>query len=199
MGKNNFKLSPADKVSIIIATIALISAMFTTYIQFFYETTDLRIGDIDFKASKDSVGQKVNINILLLNTGTNSTAIIDWYSFLSKDGSLTNGTCYNNEINTLNSNLYTYGCRSDINEIIQPNSVKFIDLYLEITHEKLEQFIAEHSQNEAPFLNLGLRVNFADSDGELVSKEILIGDIQFNETGAITAQYTKDPGDLIIY
>ena len=89
MSKKKIKLSPGDKLSIFIASIALISAIFTTYIQFFHKTTDLRIGSIDFSTANDSLSKQVDINILLLNTGTNPVALTEWYSFLSANESLT--------------------------------------------------------------------------------------------------------------
>ena len=202
MSKKKIKLSPGDKLSIFIASIALISAIFTTYIQFFHKTTDLRIGSIDFSTANDSLSKQVDINILLLNTGTNPVALTEWYSFLSANESLTKGICYNNNINPDNTAIYTYGCGSNINEIIEPNVVEFIDLHLQISSNKLAEYIEVNSEGESddsPYLNVGINMQFVDSNGKRVVKEITIGEIQFNDYGSSATMYRKKPKELIIY
>lgn len=123
MVKKKFKLSAGDKLSIFIASIALISAIFTTYIQFFHKTTEFRIGSVDFSNTKDSLNKQIDISILLINTGTNPVAFPEWYTYLSSDESLTEGVCYGNSINPQNTGLYTFGCSSRSKTIIEPNTV----------------------------------------------------------------------------
>ena len=202
MFKMKIKLSPGDKLSIFIASIALISAIFTTYIQFFHKTTDLRIGNIDFTHISDTLSKQVDINILLLNTGTNPVALTEWYSFLSANESLTKGTCYGNNINVGNAALYTYGCGSNINEIIEPNDVEFIDLHLAISNIKLSEYIENNEDNEtndSPYLKLGIYLKFVDSNGKKTAKELIIGDIQFNDNSTLTRFYNLDSKELTIY
>jgi hypothetical protein len=202
MAKKKIKLSPGDKLSIFIASIALITAIFTTYIQFFHKTTDLRIGNIDFSTVSDTLSKQVDINILLLNAGTNPVALTEWYSFLSANESLTKGICYNNNINPQNTAIYTYGCGSNINEIIEPNIVEFIDLNLEISNSKLAEYVENNKEvesDESPYLNVGIHLSFVDSNGKKVSKEIIIGDLQFNENSTTATTYIKKPKELIIY
>jgi len=202
MAKKKIKLSPGDKLSIFIASIALVSAIFTTYIQFFYKTTDLRIGSIDLQSVNDTLSKQVDINILLLNTGTNPIAFTKWYSFLSANESLTNGTCYNNNIIPNNTALYTYGCGSNINEVIEPNFVDFIDLYLTIDNSILIEYIEKNGvekNDEKPYLNLGVYLEFVDSNGKKVDKEIILGDVQFNDFGTSISTYNRDPKELKIY
>ena len=69
MAKAKFVLSPADKLSILIATIALISTFFTIYIQFFYRTTNLQVGSISIAQAQDSLSKSLDIDVLFLNSG----------------------------------------------------------------------------------------------------------------------------------
>ena len=64
MTKQKVILSPGDRLSIFIASIALISAIFTTYIQFFHKTTEFRIGSIDLLLTKDSLNKQLDILFL---------------------------------------------------------------------------------------------------------------------------------------
>ena len=83
MTKKKIILSPGDKLSIFIASIALISAIFTTYIQFFHKTTAFRIGTINMEQTNDSLTKQLDISVLLINTGTNPVAYDTWNTFLS--------------------------------------------------------------------------------------------------------------------
>jgi hypothetical protein len=202
MSNRKINLSSGDKLSIFIASIALISALFTTYIQFFHKTTAFRIGHFDFLHSEDSLSQHVDINILLMNTGTNPVALTEWNSFLSANESLTNGTCYYDNINLGNSALYTYGCRSHINEIIEPNVVEFIDLHLAISNIKLSDYMElneDDETNDSPQFRLGVYLKFVDSNGKKVDKELIIGDIQFNDKSTLSRYFILDQKELTIY
>lgn len=203
MTKMKFKLSPGDKLSIFIATVALFSTIFTTYIQFFHKTTDLQIGNIDLTANTtDSLNQNLDINILLLNTGENPVALTEWYTFLSADESLPKGACYNNNINRENNALYTFGCGTNINQIIEPNMVEFIDLGLTISNIKLSEYIEINSKrdnNESPYLNVGMHLTFVDSNGKKVAKEMILGDVQFFEKASIITMFNKNQKELKIY
>ena len=202
MSKKKIKLSSGDKLSIFIASIALISALFTTYIQFFHKTTDLRIGSIDLSSVNDTLSKQADINILLLNTGTNPIAFTKWNSFLSTNESMTNGTCYNSNINPDNTAIYTYGCGSNINEVIEPNFVDFIDLQLKINNTKLTEYFEKNDLDEndgKPYLNLGVNLEFVDSNGKKVFKELILGDVQFNDYGTSITTYNKEPKELKIY
>lgn len=202
MSQKEFKLSPGDKVSIVIASIALLSAIFTTYIQFFYESSSMRIGSIDYTASSDSLSREMDFNLLLLNTGTNPIAVTSWFSFFSADGSLPESTCYKNSMNPNQTAIYTYGCGSKLNQIIEPNVVEFIALELAITNLKLAALIEKNfdsSKDEEPYLNFGLHMTFVDSEGISATKEIIFGVVQFNEQGHIITNFNKKPEELIIF
>ncbi len=202
MVKKKFKLSAGDKLSIFIASIALISAIFTTYIQFFHKTTEFRIGSVDFSNTKDSLNKQIDISILLINTGTNPVAFPEWYTFLSSDESLTEGVCYGNSINPQNTGLYTFGCSSRSKTIIEPNTVEFVDLKLIISNENLAKFLEVNQRSESdetPYINVGIMMNFIDSNGKEVKKEFIIGAVQYtdNSYGSITYEITQK--ELTVY
>ena len=202
MSKTKFVLSPADKLSILIATIALISTLFTIYIQFFYRVTNLQIGSTTLTSSQDTLSRQLDIDVLLLNSGTNPVAVTGWYSFLSADRSLTGGTCYNNIFNLENTALYTYGCGSDINEVIAPNNVQFIDLELVINIEMLDKFsrLNTSGNSEAnPYFSVGIHMSFVDSSGLKVDREFIIGMVQFLDDRSVVASFNNDSKNMIIY
>lgn len=202
MSKTKFVLSPADKLSILIATIALISTLFTIYIQFFYRVTNLQIGSTTLTSSQDTLSRQLDIDVLLLNSGTNPVAVTGWYSFLSADRSLTGGTCYNNIFNLENTALYTYGCGSDINEVIAPNNVQFIDLELVINIEMLDKFSRLNTSDNSeanPYFSVGIHMSFVDSSGQKVDREFIIGMVQFLDDRSVVASFNNDSKNMIIY
>ena len=202
MAKKKIKLSAGDKLSIFIASIALISAIFTTYIQFFHKATEFRIGSVDFSNAKDSLNTQLDISVLLINTGTNPVAFPEWYTFLSSDESLTEGVCYGNSINPQNTGLYTYGCSSIINIIIEPNTVEFVDLKLKISNDILAEYIELNQGNESdeiPFINVGIWMTFIDSNGKKVKKEIIIGAVQYSDYSYANRIDVKSQKELKIY
>ena len=202
MVKKKIKLSAGDKLSIFIASIALISAIFTTYIQFFHKATEFRIGSVDFSNAKDSLNTQLDISVLLINTGTNPVAFPEWYTFLSSDESLTEGVCYGNSINPQNTGLYTYGCSSIINIIIEPNTVEFVDLKLKISNDILAEYIELNQGNESdeiPFINVGIWMTFIDSNGKKVKKEIIIGAVQYSDYSYANRIDVKSQKELKIY
>jgi len=202
MVKKKIKLSAGDKLSIFIASIALISAIFTTYIQFFHKATEFRIGSVDFSNAKVSLNTQLDISVLLINTGTNPVAFPEWYTFLSSDESLTEGVCYGNSINPQNTGLYTYGCSSIINIIIEPNTVEFVDLKLKISNDILAEYIELNQGNESdeiPFINVGIWMTFIDSNGKKVKKEIIIGAVQYSDYSYANRIDVKSQKELKIY
>jgi len=101
-----------------------------------------------------------------------------------------------------NTALFTYGCGSNINEIIEPNDVEFIDLQLAISNIKLSEYIESNENgetNDSPYLKLGIYLKFVDSNGKKVSKELIIGDIQFNDNSTLTRLFNLDLKTLTIY
>lgn len=195
-------LSPGDKLSILIASIALISAIFTTFIQFFYHTTELRIGSINVANSQDSLRHQLDFDILLLNTGTNPVAMTSYFTFFSANESLPNGVCYNNNVDVNNTAVYTYGCGSKLNQVIEPNVVEFIELTLAIHKTKLAEYVKKNvvePTDESPSLNFGVHLRFVDSEGTRVSKELVIGEIQYTDDGTLSATFGHKPEELIIY
>jgi hypothetical protein len=202
MTKKKFILSTGDKLSIFIASIALASAIFTTYIQFFHKTTEFRIGSIDFSQSKDSLNKQLDISVLLINTGTNPVAFPEWYTFLSADGSLTEGICYDSNINLQNDGLYTFGCSSSSKIIIEPNTLEFVDLKLIISNEnlrKIKELNLGSESEETPYINVGTRMTFIDSNGKEVQKEIIFGAVQFTDYSFASKSFKRSPKELIIY
>ena len=202
MVKKKIKLSAGDKLSIFIASIALISAIFTTYIQFFHKATEFRIGSVDFSNAKDSLNTQLDISVLLINTGTNPVAFSEWYTFLSIDESMTDGACHNNNINPGNTGIYTFGCSSRSNIIIEPNTLEYADLKLQISSENFAEYIKLNQRNESnepPFINVGIRMYFIDSNGKGVHKEIIIGAIQYAEYSTASRKYVKSQKELKVY
>ena len=203
MAEKKFKLSAGDKLSIFIASMALISAIFTTYIQFFHKTTEFRIGSVDFSNTRDSLNTELDISVLLINTGTNPVAFPEWFSFFSADESSTQGICYGNGLlNPQNTKIYTWGCSSKSNRIIEPNTVEFVDLKLKISNDILVEFIEANQENETdeyPFLNVGLRMAFIDSNGQKAQKELIIGAIQYTDNSTSSIINELSPKELIIY
>jgi hypothetical protein len=204
MTKQKVKLSPGDRLSILIASIALISAIFTTYIQFFHKTTEFRIGSVDFSNTKDSLNTQLDISVLLINTGTNPVAFPEWSTFLSSDESLTEGVCYEGygQLNPNNTGLYTYGCSSRSNIIIETNTVEFVELKLKISNDNLTEFIALNPGNEpdeTPFINVGIRMKFIDSNGKKVIKEFIIGAVQYTDYSFASRIDVKSQKELKVY
>ena len=204
MTKQKVKLSPGDRLSILIASIALISAIFTTYIQFFHKTTEFRIGSVDFSNTKDSLNTQLDISVLLINTGTNPVAFPEWSTFLSSDESLTEGVCYEGygQLNPNNTGLYTYGCSSRSNIIIETNTVEFVELKLKISNDTLTEFIALNPGNEpdeTPFINVGIRMKFIDSNGKKVIKEFIIGAVQYTDYSFASRIDVKSQKELKVY
>jgi hypothetical protein len=202
MANNKIKLSAGDKLSIFIASIALISAIFTTYIQFFHKSTEFRIGSIDFLQTQDSLNKELDISVLLINTGTNPVAFSEWFTFLSADESLTKGVCYGNDINPKNNGLYTFGCSSRSKIIIEPNTVEFVDLKLIISNEIYDEFIALNQGSESeemPYVNVGIWMTFIDSNGKEVVKEIIVAAVQYSAYSMASKSYKRSPKELIVY
>ena len=202
MAKTKFKLSAGDKLSIFIASIALVSAIFTTYIQFFHKTTEFRIGSIDFSQTKDSLNKQLDISVLLINTGTNPVAFSESYTFLSADGSLTEGICYGSNINIQNDVLYTFGCSSRSKIIIEPNTVEFVDLKLIISNENLAEYIELNQGSESdeiPYINVGMRMTLIDSNGTEVKKELIFGAFQYTDYSFTGRKYIKSMKELKVY
>jgi hypothetical protein len=202
MSNRKINLSSGDKLSIFIASIALISAIFTTYIQFFHKTTAFRIGNVDFLHTKDSLNKQLDISVLLINTGTNPVAFLNWNTFLSSDEQMTGGICHNNNINPGNTSIYTFGCSSRSNIIIEPNTVEFVNLKLLISNEKLAEFIELNKgseSDESPYLNVGIRMTFIDSNGKEVQKEFIIGAVQYTEHSSASKIYSKSQKELKVY
>ena len=202
MTKQKVILSPGDRLSIFIASIALISAIFTTYIQFFHKTTEFRIGSIDLLATKDSLNKQLDISVLLINTGTNPVAYPEWSTFLSADKSLTEGVCYYGGLNPANKAIYTYGCSSRSKIIIEPNTVEFVDLKLKISNDELAEFIALNRENESdeiPYIHVGINMHFVDSNGKKVIKEIIIGAIQYTANSTLSKSDGNSLKELEVY
>jgi|GEM_PF-6727184 len=203
MAKKKIKLSPGDKLSIFIASIALISAIFTTYFQFFHRTTEFRIGNVDYSNRRDSLKAELDISVLLINTGTNPVAFPEWYTFFSADGSFTEGVCYGNGLlNPLNTKIYTWGCSSKSNRIIEPNTLEFVNIKLEISNDILEEYLEVNQgseTDEAPFIKIGVRMYFIDSNGQKAIKEFIIGAIQYTDNSISSRMNELLPKELKIY
>jgi len=207
MMKKIFKLSAGDKLSILIASIALMSAIFTTYIQFFHKTTEFRIGTITLDQTSDSLTKQLNISALLINTGTNPVAYNKWNTFLSADGSLPKGAClegYNDMESSEYVGLYMYGCGTTSETIIEPNTVEFVKLKLEISNDDLAKYTAlqlgDIPADSIPFINVGVSMNFIDSNGKIKSKEIIFGAIYYNYYGGSGYQsHLKSAKEFKIY
>jgi len=199
----NIKLSAGDKLSIFIASVALISAIFTTYFQFFHRTTEFRIGSFDFSNTRDSLNTQLDISVLLINTGTNPVAFPDWNSFFSTDESLTEGVCYGNGLlNPQNTKVYTWGCSTMSKKIIEPNTVEFVDLQLKISNDVLAEYIEVNQGSEteeAPFLNVGIKMSFIDSNGKKAIKEFILGAIQYTDYSTLIQTEVKSQKELKIY
>ncbi len=202
MAKKKIKLSPGDKLSIFIASIALISAIFTTYIQFFHKTTEFRIGTINLVQTKDSLTKQLNISVLLINTGTNPVAYNKWNTFLSADESLPQGSCYNGSISSENTGFYMSGCSSRSEIIIEPNTVEFVKLKLVISNDDLAEYIKLNQgkiSGPTPYINVGMRMTFIDSNGKIKAKEIIFGAVYYNDYGSGYKSYIKPTKELKIY
>ena len=189
MAKKKIKLSPGDKLSIFIASIALISAIFTTYIQFFHKTTEFRIGDVTLVQTQDSLTKQLDISVLLINTGTNPVAYNQWNTFLSADGSLPNGQCHTGSIGSASlPELYFSGCISRSETIIEANAVEFVKLKLEISNDDLAEYMKLNqgtiSAGPTPFIDIGIKMTFIDSNGKIKTKEIIFGAVYYNGFGA---------------
>ena len=204
--KKIFKLSAGDKLSILIASIALMSAIFTTYIQFFHKTTEFRIGTITLDQTSDSLTKQLNISALLINTGTNPVAYNKWNTFLSADGSLPKGAClegYNDMESSEYVGLYMYGCGTTSETIIEPNTVEFVSLKLVISNEDLAEYIKFNQINisdPTPYINVGVKMTFIDSNGKIKSKEIIFGAIYYNYYGGSGYQsHLKSAKEFKIY
>ena len=198
------KLSPGDKLSIFIASIALISAIFTTYIQFFHKTTEFRIGNVTLNQTSDSLTIQLNISVLLINTGTNPVAYNQWSTFLSADGSLPNGQCYTGSIDSSPHGFYFSNCSSISETIIEPNTVEFVKLKLEISKDDLAEYKKLNqgtiSAGQTPFIDVGIKMSFIDSNGEKKSKEIIFGAIYYNYYGGSGYQsHLKSAKEFKIY
>jgi hypothetical protein len=204
MAKKKIKLSPGDKLSIFIASIALISAIFTTYIQFFHKTTEFRIGNVTIAQTADSLTIQSNISVLLINTGTNPVAYNAWNTFLSADGSLPNGQCYTGSIDaTWLPGFYFSSCTSTSETIIEPNTVEFVKLKLEISKDDLAEYKKLNqgtiSAGQTPFIDVGIKMSFIDSNGKKKSKEIIFGAVYYNGYGHGFKYYVKPAKEFKIY
>ncbi|MDB9961033.1 hypothetical protein OAD62_02975 [Oceanihabitans sp.] len=203
MAKKKLKLSPGDKLSIFIASIALISAIFTTYIQFFHKTTEFRIGTINLVKTNDSLSKQLNISMLLINTGTNPVAYNTWNTFLSADESLPKGSCYTGSIGSQNNGFYMFGCSSRSEIIIEPNTVEFVNLKLVISNDDLAEYMKLNQikiSDPTPYINVGARMTFIDSNGEIKSKEIIFGAVYYNDSGGSGHRiYVKPTKEFKIY
>jgi len=202
MTKKKIILSPGDKLSIFIASIALISAIFTTYIQFFHKTTAFRIGTINMEQTNDSLTKQLDISVLLINTGTNPVAYDTWNTFLSADESLP-GYCYTGSIDSQNNGFYMSGCSSRSEIIIEPNTVEFVSLKLVISNEDLAEYIKFNQINisdPTPYINVGVKMTFIDSNGKIKSKEIIFGAVYYNDSGGRGNKvYAKSAKEFKIY
>ena len=202
MERKKLRLSAGDKLSIFIASIALMSAIFTTYIQFFHKTTEFRMSYIYFINTADSLNKGLDISLILMNTGTNPVGFSNWSTFLSIDKSKTNGFCYQENINAQNTGLYHFGCATRSNIIIEPNTLEYINLKLQISHEKFAEYIKLNQRNESeepPFIDIGIEMNFIDSNGKGVNKEIIIGAIRYSENSVSTEVYDISQKELKVY
>lgn len=115
---------------------------------------------------------------------------------------MTEGICYNNNINPQNNGLYTFGCSSRSKIIIEPNTVEFVDLKLIISNENLAEFIASNQGSESeeiPYINVGTRMTFIDSNGKEVKNEIIFGAVQFTDYSYTSKSFKKSPKELIVY
>jgi hypothetical protein len=202
MAKKKIKFSPGDRLSIFIASIALISAIFTTYIQFFHKTTEFRIGSVDLVQTKDSLTKQLDINVLLINTGTNPVAYNKWYTFLSVDESLTQGACFNGRVSSQSPGIYTSNCSSRSEIIIEPNTVEFVNLELVISNIDFTEYMKlnkEKLSGQTPYINIGMSMTFIDSYGKKVTKEIIFGAVYYNDYGSGYISYVKTAKELKIY
>jgi len=210
MAKKKIKLSPGDKLSILIASIALISAIFTTYIQFFHKKTEFRIGTITLAPTSDSLTKQINISALLINTGTNPVAYNQWNTFLSADESLPKGICFDPNIEMEGheyDGFYMYGCNTISEIIIEPNTVEFVKLKLEISNDNLANYIKINQEtiyarsiDSIPLINVGVSMKFIDSNGKIKSKEIIFGYVYYNYHGSTGwTIYPKTAKEFKIY
>lgn len=188
------------KSSIVLSIIALLISSISIYIQFFYETTNLQIGSIHLSDVSDTTfkSKRININLLLLNTGTNPIAFTEWYSFLSTDKSLPNNSYSFDNIIPNNTAIYTC-CHSNINTIIKPNTAEFVDLNISIKDEKLYEYLENNENDKNPYLNLGVHITFVDSNGKKVTKELIVGASQFNNNHTWIRTPNQEPERLEIY
>ncbi|PQJ79100.1 hypothetical protein [Polaribacter porphyrae] len=203
MKKNKIIVS-SDKFSIFIASMALIATVFTTYIQFFHKNTNFSIGDINSTLSQnDSLNTTFDIEILFLNTGKNPVAIKKWSTFLSSDKSKPQGVCYSNSIFPTNNSLFTFSCNSNINKIVEPNTLNFIKLNLNIDKNQLKKYAKTNNVNteENKFeVYLGVVLKFIDSQGKKITNELIIRKITFFKSNNILQEDIKiEKDELKIY
>ncbi len=186
--------------SFILSIFALLISFITLYMQYYYEKTSLQIGNIHLSDISDTLyeNRTVNIKLLLLNTGTNPIAFTESYSFISTNESLPNNRYYDSNILPNNSAIYTC-CYSNINKVVEPNSVQFIDLNLTIKKENLDQYITLNKLDQRNYLNIGLHLIFVDSNGEKIIKELVVGKTQFNNKHTIFKEYKGQEHGLTFY
>lgn len=77
-----------------------------------------------------------------------------------------------------------------------------MDLKLIISNENLAKFLEVNQRSESdetPYINVGIMMNFIDSNGKEVKKEFIIGAVQYtdNSYGSITYEITQK--ELTVY
>lgn len=77
-----------------------------------------------------------------------------------------------------------------------------MDLKLRISNDDLAEFIALNGENESdeiPYMHVGLKMHFIDSNGVKVVKELIIGAIQYTTNSTLSKSDGNSLKELEVY
>lgn len=165
MSKKENNKSKSGRLSIVIATLALLVSGITLYLQYFYDIQNLYMQTTTITTDDESL----DLNLLFYNKGNQYAAIVNCRIGISEE--------YRNVTNI----KYSLSEKDIEPQALEPGQMYILKIHRDISFEEKQELLGTNIYpNLSKTLYNYLHLSFIDDLGQMHSKFIYIGTIDFN-------------------
>lgn len=170
MSKNNNNKSKSGRLSIVIAMLALLVSGITLYLQYFYDIQNLYMQTTTITADDESL----DLNLLFYNKGNQYAAIVNCRIGISEE--------YRNVTNI----KYSLSEKDIEPQALEPGQMYILKIHRDISFDEKQELLGTNLYpTPSKTLYNYLHLSFIDDQGQMHSKFIYIGTINFKGNAII--------------
>ena len=174
--KTNNNNNRSSRLSIIIATLASYVSGVTLYLQYFYDVQDLYMQTTTINADDESL----DLNLLFYNKGNQYAAIVNCRIGISEE--------YRNVTNI----KYSISEKDIEPQVLEPGQMYILKIHRDISFNEKSQLLGINTfPDQAKTLYSYLHLSFLDDQGQMQSKFIYIGSIDFKGSAIVGGNLIK--------